>query len=81
MNLKFIVTSDIHEVYQGESSQKILGKVVVNNLITRKIKLLGNEYDGWDLYLDDMLIDSMPQFKFNNKEAPFKWMINFIYTS
>jgi len=76
--IKFTIEKTVPMSFKNEDQIRIFGTIEVRGIIEKKFELYGNEYDGWDLHIDGRLIHRMPMFKWEQKEAPFKWMIGFI---
>jgi hypothetical protein len=78
MNIQFILSSVVSSFFNNEESVVIKGKIMINLSIEKQFELRGNFYEGWDLWLDDKLIQRMPIFDYRQSYAPFKWMIGFL---
>lgn len=79
MNIKFIIYSTNFSTFNYEESVVIKGRVLSFDLcIDRQFQLKGNEYEGWDLWFEDRLIERMPLFDYEQSYAPFKWMLGYL---
>lgn len=76
--IKFTIQKVVPKKVGTENQVQIFGTIEVNSIIEKKFELYGNEHDGWDLHIDGRLIYRMPNYTWEEKEAPFKWMVEFI---